>query len=187
MARVLLLTGLPGVGKTTVTQRLASLLTPGTFTGFITEEIRRGGRRVGFGMTTWCGTERVLAHVDRKGGPRVGRYGVDVAAVDDVTRIALSLEQSPTLYLIDEVGKMECYSRVFVEAMRSLFSSDRVVVATVGMKGGGFSGEVRGLPGAELWTVTRSNRDEMPRAAATWVEKAVGDDAVGEPFQTGHL
>ncbi|MFC1705875.1 nucleoside-triphosphatase [Planctomycetota bacterium] len=185
MARVLLLTGLPGVGKTTVMQRLASLLAPGTFAGFFTEEIRRGGRRVGFGMTTWCGTERVLAHVDRKGGPRVGRYGVDIAAVDEVARTALNLEKPTSLYLIDEIGKMEALSRTFVEAMRALLASNRVVVATVAQKGGGFIGEVRGLPGAELWTVTRSNRDGLPMAAASWVERAVGGGAVGKPFKTG--
>ncbi|MFC1707480.1 nucleoside-triphosphatase [Planctomycetota bacterium] len=176
---VLLLTGLPGVGKTTVMTRLASLLAPQTFTGFITEEIRRGGQRVGFAMTTWCGTERVLAHVDRKGGPRVGRYGVDVAAVDKVARIALNLERPTSLYLIDEVGKMECYSKVFVEAMRAVLGSQRVVVATVAQKGGGYIGEVRGLRDAELWTVTRSNRDGLPMAAASWVEGALGGGAAG--------
>ncbi|MFC1707438.1 nucleoside-triphosphatase [Planctomycetota bacterium] len=179
MTRVLLLTGLPGVGKTTVMQRLASQLRAETFSGFFTQETRRGGRRVGFGMTTWDGTERVLAHVDRKGGPRVGKYGVDVGAVDEVARVALNPEKPTSLHLIDEIGKTEALSRTFVEAMRALFASDRVVVATVAQKGGGFIGEVRRLPGAELWTVTRSNRDGLPRAAASWVEQAVGDGAVG--------
>ncbi|MFC1708135.1 nucleoside-triphosphatase, partial [Planctomycetota bacterium] len=178
--------GPPGVGKTTVVQRLAALLPPGSFGGFLTEEIRRGGRRVGFGMTMWCGTERVLAHVDRKSGPKVGKYGVDVAAVDEVARTALNLEQAAPLFLIDEVGKMECFSRVFVETMRTLLASERVVVATVAQRGGGFIGEVRGLPGAELWTVTRSNRDGLPRAAASWVERAVCGGA-GEATTRGHL
>ncbi len=45
---VLLLTGVPGIGKTTVIKCLAARLTGLPIAGFYTEEIREGKSRVGF-------------------------------------------------------------------------------------------------------------------------------------------
>jgi nucleoside-triphosphatase len=70
----------PGAGKTTMLQRLAKLLLQRdmTLTGFVTEEIREAGRRVGFAIRTLGGESGVLAHQNLPGPPSVGRYGVDV-------------------------------------------------------------------------------------------------------------
>src|SRR5579885_397610 len=82
MAEVLVLTGRPGVGKTTLIRRLADAL-GSRAGGFYTEEIRQGGRRVGFRLVTLDGEQAVLAHVGWRDRPhRVGRYGVDIAVVD---------------------------------------------------------------------------------------------------------
>ena len=60
----------PGAGKTTTLQRLAKLLERDmTLTGFVTEEIREGGRRVGFAMRTLGGESGVLAHHKLPGPP----------------------------------------------------------------------------------------------------------------------
>ncbi|MFQ5957268.1 MAG: nucleoside-triphosphatase, partial [Candidatus Brocadiales bacterium] len=75
MVKNILITGRPGVGKTTVVKKVLSALDikPG---GFYTEEIRAGKERQGFMIKTFGGKSGVLAHVDNRGGPRVGRYGV---------------------------------------------------------------------------------------------------------------
>src|SRR5688500_5463575 len=72
----LLLTGRPGVGKTTIVTRVAKGLErkPG---GFYTEEVRERGERRGFRAVTFAGDARAIADVDFRGTPRVGRYGVD--------------------------------------------------------------------------------------------------------------
>jgi nucleoside-triphosphatase len=51
-----------------------------------------------------------MAHVERRGSFRVGRYGVDVKAIDDVARESLALDPRVEIFLVDEIGKMECYS-----------------------------------------------------------------------------
>ena len=81
MARALLLTGRPGVGKTTVITAVARALGERA-AGFYTEEIRDRGKRQGFRLVGLCGEQATLAHVrlKRRGHPCVGRYGVDVAA-----------------------------------------------------------------------------------------------------------
>ena len=50
--RVLLLMGVPGIGKTTVIRRVAARLKGRRLGGFYTEEIREDGVRRGFGQET---------------------------------------------------------------------------------------------------------------------------------------
>ncbi len=87
---LLLLTGRPGVGKTTVARRLAGALRHRGLAGFYTEEVRERGRRRGFRAVTFDGWVRVIADVAHPGPARVGRYGVDVAAIDALARRSLA-------------------------------------------------------------------------------------------------
>lgn len=79
---VLLLTGVPRIGKTTVIRRVADRLKEKRLGGFYTEEIRGHGGRRGFRLVGFDGTERIIAHVDFPKVHRVGKYGVDVEAID---------------------------------------------------------------------------------------------------------
>ena len=69
-----LLTGLPGVGKTTLIRELGKRLADYHPAGFYTEEIREEGIRKGFRLESLDGRQLTLAHSDRKGPHRVGRY-----------------------------------------------------------------------------------------------------------------
>lgn len=169
--RILLLTGRPGVGKTTALRRVADRLAGFRVGGFYTEEMREGGRRVGFRGIPFDATEgtgippsggRTIAHVEIPGPPRVSRYGVDVEAVDDLARRTLGPDPEVDLHLLDEIGKMECLSKVFVTRVRALLDGDRPLVATVGRSGTGLIRDVKEHPEAVLRTVTKENRDALP-------------------------
>src|SRR5438132_1541000 len=114
VARVLI-TGSPGAGKTTLTGRVVDTLRDRgePLAGFMTFEIRRGGRRTGFTIRGVGGLERTLAV---RGGdpPRVGAYGVDLRAFEEVALLELEngLELGSTL-VVDEIGKMELLSDAF--------------------------------------------------------------------------
>ena len=69
-------------------------------------------------------------HVEIESRHRVGRYGVDVDALDEIAERALALDDTADVYLVDEIGKMECFSGSFRSAMRMLLDSGRPVVAT---------------------------------------------------------
>lgn len=170
----LLLTGVPGVGKTTVIRRVASSLPARQVRGFLTEETRVRGRRVGFKIATFEGEERTLAHVDLLSPYRVGRYRVDLKALDRVVEKALSMDPEVRVYLVDEIGKMECFSTRFVEALSRLLDSNRCVVATVARKGSGFIASVKRRPDVELWEVTQENREALPGRVLAWLGEGAG-------------
>ena len=160
----ILLTGRPGIGKTTVIMGLADRLRHLKLAGFYTEEIRSGGQRQGFMAATFSGRKTVLAHVGHKARQRVGRYGVDVTAFE---RLALpELARPADLLLIDEIGKMECFSPAFVSAVGHLLDGPAPVVATVAITGGAFIAEVKQRTDLDLLQVTRDNRDGLPQSLA---------------------
>ena len=109
-----------------------------------------------------------MAHVEFRGPQRVGKYGVDVSVIDAVADSALAVRDEVDVYLVDEIGKMECMSSRFVAALRGLLDSAKPVVATIARRGGGFITEVKARKDAELWEVTHANRDGMPQEVLTW-------------------
>ncbi len=165
----LLITGMPGSGKTTVIRKVAAALSGRRLRGFYTEEIRVGGERRGFRLATFDGRERVMAHVEFRGPYRVGKYGVDVSVIDAVVDSALAVKDEVEVYLVDEIGKMECMSRQFVAAIRALVGSRKPVVATIARMSGGFIAEIRQREDAERWELTRANRDGMPERVLEWL------------------
>ncbi len=85
MTKKVLLTGRPGCGKTTLIKRVVSELARPAG-GFYTEEIRAHGERLGFKIITLDGQEALLAHVDFKTPERVGKYGLDLSALENSGR-----------------------------------------------------------------------------------------------------
>ena len=169
---LILITGRPGVGKTTVIRRVADRLSGRALGGFYTEEIRVSGERHGFRLVTFDGRERVMAHVGIRGPQRVGKYGVDVSAIDELAEPALAAKEETEIYLVDEIGKMECFSQKFVSAMRALLDSPKRVIATIAQRGAGFIEEVKQRRDALVLEVTRESRDQCPEQILAWLESA---------------
>jgi len=157
----ILLTGLPGCGKTTAVMQIIESLNCKKVAGFYTQEIRQNNSRKGFSWARLDGATGVLAHVDIKGPFRVGRYGVDVAGFEKSVVPVLDIEQiDAELFILDEIGKMECLSEKFVAIIRRLFASNKSVLATVAQKGAGLIAEVKNYPGTRLFNLTRQGHDE---------------------------
>jgi nucleoside-triphosphatase len=74
--RNFLVTGIPGVGKTTLIRNVCKRLASSHPEGFYTEEIRESGVREGFALVSLDGKRSVLSQVNVKSRHRVGKYGV---------------------------------------------------------------------------------------------------------------
>jgi len=158
----ILLTGLPGCGKTTAIMQIIANLDSKKVAGFYTQEIRQNNTRKGFSWTRLDGATGILAHIDIKGPHKVGKYGVDVAGFEKSVVPVLDIERSNAeLFIIDEIGKMECKSFKFVIAVKHLFASDKSVLATVAKKGKDFISEIKKYPDIQLFNLTTQNRDKI--------------------------
>lgn len=168
---ILLLTGRPGVGKTTVLRKAAALLEGWRLAGFFTEEIREGGVRRGFrGVSFGGGLETVIAR-DDEGQPRVGRYAVDVAAIDEIAGATLRIDPDEAdAVLIDEIGRMECLASEFLDSVTDLLDAPIPLVATVAHEGTGLIAEVKNRPDTLVWEVTPDNRDRLPAEVVAWLQ-----------------
>jgi len=169
----ILLTGPPQCGKTTIIRKVVARF-PGKATGFYTREVREKGERVGFEIVTLDGQVAMLSHVAFPGPHRVGKYGV---SLENLHRVALpALEVAPGLDLVavDEIGKMECLSPRFVEAMERLWTAPVALLVTVAEKGGGFVQQVKDKPDKMLITVTPANREELPERILQLFETIMG-------------
>jgi nucleoside-triphosphatase len=164
----ILVEGRPAIGKTTVARRLAALLREAgvPLGGFVTEELREGRRRVGFTIETFDGTRAVLAHVALPGPPRVGKYGVDLSAFEQIALPALSSLPAAGVVLIDELGKMELASAAFRSAFSDLLEKPVTLVATVHVARLPFTDELKRRPDVEIVRVTADNRGELPAQLA---------------------
>ena len=157
----ILLTGLPRCGKTTAVMKIIANLNYEKIAGFYTQEIRVGGVRKGFSWRRLDGATGTLAHIDIKGPFKVGKYGVDVASFENVVVPFLDIEKTDAqLFVIDEIGKMECFSKEFVAAIHRLFKSDKAVLATVALKGSGLISEVKDYPDTRLFNLTHQNSEK---------------------------
>ena len=114
----ILITGPPGIGKTTLIRELAETLHGMDPSGFYTREIREQGIRKGFRLVGLDGRQALLSHVSIPGRFRVGRYGVDVAGFEAFLRPLLEGHPGSRLLIVDETGKMECFSRLFRDWIR---------------------------------------------------------------------
>jgi nucleoside-triphosphatase len=172
---VLLLTGNPGVGKTTVLAKAVDALKKGGFSvgGMISREVRERGVRVGFEiLDIGSGKRGWLAHVNQQTGPQVGRYHVNIEDLNAVgaKAVADAVEKCDVV-AIDEVGPMELFSEKFKDATRKALESGKPVLAVVHWKARDrLIGEAKSRTDAETFTVTHENRELLPNILA---ERAV--------------
>ena len=125
-------TGQPGVGKTTLVERVLAAV-PLKAGGMVTKEIRKVGRRVGFSVIDiGSGQEGVLAHMHLTQGPRLGRYRVNLKDLEEIGAAAIERAiQECQLVVVDEVGPMELKSPRFIAAVERALKEAANLLVTV--------------------------------------------------------
>ncbi|MDQ3933400.1 MAG: hypothetical protein M3340_02075 [Actinomycetota bacterium] len=169
----ILLEGRPGSGKTTVARGLAGLLERDgePVCGILTDEVRESGRRVGFTVERLGGPREMLAHVSFAGPPRVGRYGVDLDALERVALPALADARRGSTAIVDELGKMELASVAFRDAVLELLEQPVPVVATAQAAGHPFTRELKSRHEFAVERVTAATRADLPARLAAQLRR----------------
>ena len=166
ITRVLILTGAPGTGKTTLLTKIVDVLKAKGISvgGMISCEVREGNVRVGFEILDLAnGRHGWLAHVNGQSGPHVGKYTVNLNDLDDIGTVAINqaLEKCSAI-AIDEIGPMELNSQKFKQAIAQALTSKKLLLVVVhGKANDPLVTQVKRRVDAEIFNVTFSNRESL--------------------------
>jgi nucleoside-triphosphatase len=131
----LLISGPPASGKSTLIIKLIDFLTKNNVKvgGIISPEVRKGGVRIGFKVVDLLTLkEKLFASVYYKTEYKVGKYYVDVGFFEEIAIPAFEIaERECKVIAIDEIGKMELFSKKFEEKIREVLTGNKVVIAVV--------------------------------------------------------
>lgn len=157
----ILITGRPGIGKTTLIKQIAKKLGQRA-SGFYTEEIRRGGQRIGFGIKTLDGKSGTLSRVDIDSPYRIGKYKVNILEFEKVALPAIEdALAGAKIVIIDEIGPMELFSQKFKDIVLAALDSSSQVVATIKLKGSRFIDRIKSRRDVTLFNLRPDNRAEV--------------------------
>ncbi len=171
MGTKVLITGEPGSGKTTAIKKIVEKLGDRAI-GFWTEEVRdpKTKKRTGFRIVTTDGKKKIFASKIFTSKKLVGSYGVNVDYFEEIAiptllkAIQEARKDRKKVIVIDEIGKMELFSKKFRDLVREIFYDDRLnVVATIPVRDiHKVVSEIRRLPGVVHIHLDKSNRDFIP-------------------------
>ena len=178
--RVLVLTGAPGVGKTTVLSKTVDALkAKGVGVGgMVSREVREGNVRVGFEILDLTNSKHGwLAHVNQKNGPQVGKYHVNLDDLEEIgAKAIIDAAEKCDVVAVDEVGPMELFSLKFKHAVEKALDSQKLVLAVVHAKARDpLLTEIRERGDSEVFTITLANRNVLPEVLTNKALSALGE------------
>lgn len=173
MIKNIFLTGLPGSGKTTLIKEIIKEIKVPAF-GFFTQEIRKEKERVGFKIVTLRKKEGILAHKDLKSYFRVSKYKVNLEDLEEigVKEIKEGLKKDCVI-IIDEIGKMELFSKKFREVVKEALESKNKVLGTIKLISDPFTEKIKKRKDTKILILTRKNREEIKREVISFLESTL--------------
>jgi len=167
------ITGLPCVGKTTLIKE-ACLPYLDKVGGFYTEQLIENKKREGFIIKTFSNEQRLFAKKGLKSPYKVGKYGVDIKALEDlgIKAIQEAIDNNKII-IIDEIGSMEIFSEKFRQILFVALNSKNKLLATIRYKSQPFTDEIKKYQNTTVITLTRDNFLEVKYRIREWIEKEI--------------
>ena len=170
MKQAYLLTGPPGVGKTTLIKEAITAIEQRAG-GFYTREMRSQGVRQGFEIVTLDGASAILASIDFHGPCRVSKYGVMADNLDNVGVAALRrATKECAIVVVDEIGKMELFSPAFREAVLEALDSGKKLLGTIMLAPHPGADRIKQDPRVEVVMVSRANHQQVAQELLAWLK-----------------
>ena len=130
---IIVLTGAPGVGKTTAVMRAARALNDRGLNvgGIVSRELRTNNMRIGFEFIDLITNDtNVLASITGN-GPKVGKYFVNLTGCRFPAERLDAPAKNCDVIICDETGPMELKSREFIESVKNLLDVDKKTIVVV--------------------------------------------------------
>ena len=180
MRKNILITGMPRSGKSTLLKKIIQQV--GNRVGFITNEVRKDGERIGFELENHKGEKSMLANVDFKTNFKVSRYFVNIKNLDEIIPSVNQFSVHDFLFL-DEIGQMELFSEKFKALVQKYFDSPNTCIATLSkVYSDEFTELIKKRKDIFLIEITEENRDEKEKYLETLLRKiAKAKRYVSEP------
>lgn len=128
MRKNVLITGKPRSGKSTLLRNIVEEINPKM--GFITNEIRENGERIGFEIETFNGERAILSDTRLETPNKVSRYFVNLQNLEALLPSVSHFEKNDFLY-IDEIGQMQLLSEKFKELILRYLNVPNTCLATI--------------------------------------------------------
>ncbi|MFX0042807.1 MAG: NTPase [Candidatus Hodarchaeota archaeon] len=167
MNKKILITGLPRSGKSTLIVKLIEYFSDHNYTihGFLTPEVRKEGNRIGFDFEDVNSKEiGKLARIGNYNTKyKLGRYCIFIEEFENlISKLENLVFHKRELLVIDEIGKMELFSKKFQNLITNFFSSNIKIIATIGQRmQHPLKDFLLKMPEVVLFTLTRQNHQEI--------------------------
>jgi len=165
MVRKILLTGRPGVGKTTLLiETIKELEGRGLKVGgMVSQEVRSGNARVGFEIIDLVSRQKGwLAHVEQPVGPQIGKYRVNLRDLVEIGVSAINraaADSTISVIAVDELGPMELCSEEFKAAVEKAIEVGKPLIGTIHYKARStLIDQIRSNPDIRILEITLDNR-----------------------------
>ena len=97
-----------------------------------------------------------------KGKFKVGRYTVNIEDIERLAVPAMTPKSSQELIVIDEVGKMECFSEAFRNALVGALDSPNTVLGTIAARGTNCIESIKRRDDLTILAINLHNRNALP-------------------------
>ncbi len=169
---LVLITGEPGIGKSTLLLRLFDMLKVNyKVGGIIAKEIRKDNNRIGFEFIELnTDNKMLLASINSK-GIKIGKYYLNLEGCKSASIALLNAINNYDIIICDELGPMELKSNEFRDTARTLLNSTKDKIVSIHMRLRDPLIEEYKMKAEHILIVTKDNRDILPYKIVELINK----------------
>ena len=169
MQKNILITGKPKSGKSTLLRKIINDIS--NKVGFVTNEVRENGERIGFEIETSTGDKSLLASVNLKTNLKVSKYFVNIINLDKIIQ-KVSVYANGDLLFVDEIGQMELFSEKFKGLVLNYLDSQNMCIATISkIYQDDFIKQIKSRKDVILVEIEEGNRNEKENQLRNLIKK----------------